>query len=62
MLISQKKLSSLVSEKSMELNNGAVFLQAEVSTFYIRFEVVNPPQSTTLPTSLKTYICVCVCA
>jgi len=40
----------------MKLNNGAVFLGAEVSSFDVRFEIVNPPQSATLSTSLKTYI------
>jgi len=52
----QKKLKSLVSQKSMKLNNGVIFLWAEVSSFDVRFEIVNPPQSATLSTSLKTYI------
>lgn len=42
-----------VSQKSMKLNNGLLFLQAELSSFYIRSQIISPPKSATLSTSSK---------
>ena len=46
---------SPVSKKGMKLNNGSLFLQAELSSFYIRSQVISPPQSAALSTSSKSW-------
>lgn len=42
-----------VSKKSMELNDSLFFLQTELASFNIRSQIINPPQSAALPTSLQ---------